>query len=120
MRILNIPKQKKISPFWGGLKDLLSRTMFYVAIINFMLIVIMSYHTSLKEIIQIPFWIFILILTICLFIIMIFEYMIMLPSSTAFSNIQSYKHENPIKEDLKNILKKIEVIEEHLKNKNNK
>lgn len=27
--MLKIPEQKKVSPFWGGIKDILSRAMFY-------------------------------------------------------------------------------------------
>jgi len=114
MSIFKIPEQKKVSPFWGGIKELLSRAMFYIGIINFILIMITAYHTSIKDILQMPFWIFFSILTIILGIVMVFEYIVVLPSSVAFSNRQSYKHENPIKDDMIKILKKLDDIERRL------
>ena len=114
MNIFKIPEQKKISPFWGGIKELLSRAMFYIGIINFILIMITAYHTSIKDILQMPFWIFFSILTIILGIVMVFEYIVVLPSSVAFSNRQSYKHDNPIKDDMIKILKKLDDIERRL------
>lgn len=105
--IFKIPEQKKASPFWGGIKELLGRAMFYIGIINFILIMVTAYHTSIKDIMPVPFWVFFLSLTVVLFIVMIFEYIVILPSSIVFSNRQSYKHENPIKDDMNKILEKL-------------
>lgn len=113
--MFKIPEQKKISPFLGGLKELFSRVMFYAGIINFILIVVTAYHTSIKDITTIPFWAFFLTLIIGLFIAMVFEYIIVLPSSISFSNRQSYKHDNPIREDMNKILKKLDDIEQKTK-----
>lgn len=113
--MFRIPEQKRVSPFLGGLKELFSRVMFYVGIINFILIVVTAYHTSIKDIMPIPFLAFFSILIVGLFVAMIFEYIIVLPSSVAFSNRQSYKHDNPIKEDMNKILKKLDNIEEEIK-----
>lgn len=115
LELFKIPEQKKVSPFWGGIKELLGRAMFYIGIINFILIMITAYHTSIKDIMPIPFWTFFLILTAIVFVVMIFEYIIILPSSMAFSNRQSYKHDNPIKDDMNKILKKLDNIEHGLK-----
>ncbi len=120
MSIFKIPEQKKVSPFWGGIKELLSRAMFYIGIINFILIMITSYHTSIKDILPIPFLVFFLILTAILGIVMVFEYVVVLPSSIAFSNRQSYKHDNPIKDDFIKILKKLDDIERRLELLENK
>ena len=113
--MIKIPEQKKVSPFWGGLKELLGRAMFYIGIINFILITITAYHTSIKDIMPIPFWIFFLLLFIGLLILMILEYVIILPSSIAFSNRQSYKHDNPVKDDINKILSKLENMEKDIK-----
>lgn len=113
--MFKIPEQKKVSPFWGGIKELLGRAMFYVGIINFILIMITAYHTSIKDIMSIPFWTFFLVLTAILFIVMVFEYIVILPSSISFSNRQSYKHDNPIKDDMNRILKKLDDIEQRLR-----
>lgn len=120
MSIFKIPEQKKVSPFWGGIKELLGRAMFYIGILNFILIMITSYHTSIKDMIQIPFWIFFSMLTMILGIVMVFEYIVVLPSSIAFSNRQSYKHDNPIKDDFIKILKKLDDIERRLEILENK
>jgi BMFP domain-containing protein YqiC len=45
---------------------------------------------------------------------MVFEYVIMLPASVAFSNIQSYKHENPMKDDMNRILEKLDNMEKRM------
>ena len=113
--IFKIPEQKKFSPFWGGIKELLSRAMFYIGIINFILIMITAYHTSIKDIIPVPFWIFFMVLTVILFVVMVFEYVIVLPSSIAFSNRQSYKHDNPLKDDITKVLNKLDSMEQQLK-----
>jgi len=109
--MFKIPEQKRVSPFLGGLKELFSRVMFYAGIINFILIVVTAYHTSIKDIMPIPFLAFFSILIVGLFIAMIFEYIVVLPSSVAFSNRQSYKHDNPIRDDMLKILKKLDNIE---------
>lgn len=112
--IFKIPEQKKASPFWGGIKDILSRAMFYISIINFILIMVTAYHTSIKDIIPVPFWTFFLVLSVLLFAVMIFEYVVMLPSSVVFSNRQSYKHENPMRDDMNRILDKLANMEKRL------
>lgn len=114
-KIFRVPEQKKVSTFWGGIKELLGRAMFYIGIINFILIMITAYHTSIKDIMPIPFWTFFLALIVILFIVMVFEYVIILPSSIAFSNRQSYKHDNPIKDDMNKVLKKLDGIEQQLR-----
>ena len=113
--MFKIPEQKKFSPFWGGIKELLSRAMFYIGIINFILIMITAYHTSIKDIMPVPFWIFFMTLTVVLFIVMVFEYVVVLPSSIAFSNRQSYKHDNPLKDDITKVLSKLNSIEQQLR-----
>lgn len=113
--IFKIPEQKKVSPFWGGIKELLARAMFYVGIINFILIMVTAYHTSIKDIMPVPFLTFFLILTAIVFVVMIFEYVVILPSSIAFSNGQSYKHDNPIKDDMNKILGKLDDMEKEMK-----
>lgn len=115
VNLIKIPEQKKVGPFWGGLKELIGRVMFYAGIINFILIMITAYHTSIKDIMPIPFWIFFLVLSVGLSILMIFEYIIILPSSISFSNRQSYKHDNPVRDDINKILKKLEGIEKDIK-----
>ena len=76
---------------------------------------ITAYNTSIKDIIPVPFWIFFMVLTVILFVVMVFEYVIVLPSSIAFSNRQSYKHDNPLKDDITKVLNKLDSMEQQLK-----
>jgi small-conductance mechanosensitive channel len=110
-----IPRQKKVGTFLGGLKELLGRTIFYVSIINFLLLMVTAYYTTLRNFIPIPFWTFFLILIAIVIVALILEYTIILPSSIAFMNIQAYKHENPLRDDVQEILRRMEKIEEDIK-----
>ncbi len=113
--IFKISTQKKVSLCWEGIKELLGRVMFYIGIISLVIITITAYHTSIGDIIPISFWVFFLTLNIILFIVMVFEYVIILPSSISFPDRQSYKYDSPTKEDMNKILKKLENIEQRLK-----
>lgn len=49
-----------------------------------------------------------------LFLVMVFEYVVVLPASIAFSNIQSYKHENPLKADVSKVLDKLDNMDRRM------
>lgn len=117
--MFKIPEQKRAHPFLGGLKELFSRVMFYAGIINFVLISVTAYNTSIKYVMPIPYLAFFSILMVGLSIAMIFEYIIVLPSSVAFSNRQSYKHDNPIRDDMLKILKKLDDVSKRLESMEN-
>ena len=109
-------KQYKISGKIGGFKDLLMRTLFYVSIINFMLIAVTAYHTTLRDTLQawfswLSFPIFLGILVVGLLLMMILEYKIVLPSTWVFMNKQQYEHQNLIREQLDKIEKTLGEIQ---------
>lgn len=106
--------QKRVR-YIGALKTLLSRSTFYISILNFAMLAGTSYVIVVKGIIDIPFWIFLLGVSCLLMAAMIFEYAVMLPSETAFLNWQAYEHGNPIRYDLEHIKKEIETIKKMLK-----
>lgn len=101
--------QKRVR-YIGALKTLLARSTFYISILNFAMLAGTSYVIVVKGVIDIPFWIFLLVISGIVTIAMIFEYAIMLPSETAFLNWQAYEHGNPIRYDLEHIKKEIEEI----------
>lgn len=109
-----IIKQRAIGPWLGGAKNLLMRTVFYISAINFLLLAVTAYHTTLRPYLPISFWGFLGILVAILVVAMVFEYTIVLPSSMVFLNRQVYKHKNPLVEDVLEIKEKLERIEAKL------
>lgn len=110
-----IPKQKRVGRFIGGLKELLSRVTFYISIMNFGMLIITSYYTTIRHVYSVPFWIFFGFLAMVVLVAMIVEYTIVLPSQTAFLNWQVYTHDNPIRRDLEKIMRKLEELEEEVR-----
>ena len=112
----SLTKQYKISGKIGGAKDLLMRTLFYVSIVNFILIAATAYHTTLRDIVNtwLPWFNFPIFLTVLvggLLLMMILEYKIVLPSTWAFTNRQQYEHQNLIREQLDRIEKTLSEIQ---------
>lgn len=54
--LLKILRQPNITPWLGGAKELVGRTMFYIATINFLLLAITAYHTTLRPYLPVSFW----------------------------------------------------------------
>jgi len=105
---MKIPKQIITGTFLGGIKSLTAGAMFYISMISFSLSMIIAYDTSIKQRIDIPFWIFFVVMVILVILLIIFEYVIMLPSFIAFNNTQICKHPNPIINELAEIKKLVE------------
>ncbi|MDK2876176.1 MAG: hypothetical protein PWQ22_586 [Archaeoglobaceae archaeon] len=112
-----IPKQKRVGRFIGGVKELLARVTFYISILNFLMIIVTTYYTTIRHIYNIPFWVFFATLAVIVIVAMVFEYTIVLPSQIAFLNWQAYTHDNPIRKDLEKIMSKLEEIEKLVKEK---
>lgn len=111
-------------PVVGATKMMLSYVMFYVAILNFLLISITAYHTTISPwaIVHAPWlnlWSFIGIILFVLLIATVIEYKLVLPSMLAFGNIQGYTHGNPVAKDLQEIKAKVDkLLEEKNKESN--
>jgi len=114
----SLTKQYGVSGKIGGAKDLLGRTLFYVSIINFILITVTAYSTTLRDTLQMWFpWlnfpIFLGILVVGLLLAMILEYKIVLPSAWAFTNKQQYEHQSLIRKQLDGIEKTLSEIQKN-------
>lgn len=94
----------------GGIKNLFTRTAFYISLVNFLMLATTTYVIVVKEYFQLPFWMFMFGIICLVLIAMIFEYTIMLPSEIAFGNWQVYTHDNPIRRDLEEIKKDLEYL----------
>ena len=112
--MIPVPKQKRVGRFIGGVKELLGRVTFYISLLNFLMLAVTSYYTTIQHIVQIPFWTFFAMLMTVVLAAMILEYTIILPSQIAFLNWQVYTHDNPIRRDLEKIMSKLEEIEKKL------
>jgi len=90
----------------------------YLSMINFALIAPTAYAVLKPSIVGIIPWmsfgVFIGILVGLVLVTMFLEYKFMMPSHIAFLNKQVYKHESPVRKDLREVLKRLERIEEKL------
>jgi len=107
---------KQYNIVWiGGFKEVLSQTLFYVAIINFILIAITAYNTTLRVFIlewipDFKLWMFFGILITSVLLGMILEYKFITPSLFSFRSKQMFEHESKV-------MDKIISIEDLLKGK---
>lgn len=107
-------RQYKI-PLVGGLKDVLLQTVFYVSMVNFILITVTAYNTTLREyfIRWIPgfqLWMFFAILIFIIGVLMVLEYKYIVPSFYSFRSKQMFEHESKVMDELKNIHKLLNEI----------
>lgn len=109
--IKHVPIQKNTGQLIGAVNELFGRTSFYITVINFLLLIVTAYYTTIRNFIHIPFIWFMFIVLLVVLIAMVIEYVIILPSSVIFQNTQAYKHDNPLKDDIKLILKRLDDIE---------
>ena len=110
------PIQKRVR-YIGAIKNIFSRTTFYISILNFAMLAATSYVVVVKGIIDIPFWVFLLFISVLVLVAMVFEYTVMMPSEYAFINWQSYEHNNPIRTDLEEIKEELKKLKEIIKDK---
>lgn len=62
-----------------------------------------TYTVVVRDVVEIPFVMFVAGLIVIVAISLLFEYCVVLPSETSFMNKQVYEHDNPVKDDLKEI-----------------
>lgn len=113
-------KQKSVA--WvGGVKDVYMAAVFYFNAASFVLLAITAYNTTFIPILAQRgiHW-----LTLPMFIsggiglillLMLLEYKLVYPSFYAFRNKQEYTHKNLLREDLEATYKRLEKLNEKLK-----
>ncbi len=114
-----LTRQYNVGGFVGGIKDILTRVILYVSFINFLLLAVTAYHTTLESTLRtwmswMTLPIFVGILTVLVLISMVIEYKIVLPSTIAYLNLQGYKHQNPIREQLDRVERTLADIQEKI------
>ena len=112
-----ILKQYKI-PWVGGFKETLAQAAFWLTVINFNLIAITAYNTTLSEptsnfyLPWLNFPVFIGTLVFLVFIGMVIEYKFIVPSLYMFRSRQMFEHESTITRKLDKILKELKKKDE--------
>ena len=114
-----ILKQYAIGPWLGALKDLVSRTMFYMTPLNLFMLAATTYHVTARDFLWqyapwINFWVFLSGLIVVALVALVIEYKIVFPSSVYFSNIQGYKHGSLVRRDLETIISALKQIDSRL------
>lgn len=112
-------KQYNFGPWVGGFKDLFSRTMLYISIVNFILIAVTAYDVTLKSFILqyvpwISFWMYFLILIVVVLLAMVLEFKFIVPSHYTFLNKQEFEHQNLIRKELEGVKNELSKLKKGL------
>ena len=110
-----IPKQRQIK-YIGGVKTIFTRTQFYLSLINFLQMSIVTYTIVVK--LRWPWmtwWQYLLGLVVVVLVSGWFEFKIMLPSELAFANWQWWEHGNPLKPAIEELIKEVHELREEVK-----
>lgn len=104
--------------WWGGFKAVVSSASSYASWVSMGMQAVVLYTvtspTMNEKNISIPFWTFVLIIAVFAISILIFEWKVTIPSAVKFTNSQTYKHDNPIRADIKNLQDDIILIKNKL------
>ena len=116
---MKILKQRNIGTVFGMAKIIIGQVTPYISWVSLGLVGIMSFYTTISPMftnwgIQLPFWVFILVLGAIIVSVTIMEWIFMLPSYYGASNVQSWEHENPQREKLEKIERDIAEIKQML------
>ena len=104
-------KQYKV-PWVGGAKEMLAQTVFYIAMINFVLIAVVAYNSTLRGFIigwmpGFKLWMFFGILIMLVLVAMVLEYKYIAPSLYSFRSKQMFEHESKVTDTLERIEAKL-------------
>lgn len=104
-------KQHRL-PFIGGLKDVLAHTAFWISIVNFSLIGVTAYNTTLRAYLieytpWLKIWMFLGVLVVIVGVMMFLEYKFIMPSYYSFRERQ-YTNDSDIRKLLVEVLKKLD------------
>lgn len=109
-------RQHNLGRFPGAFKDLFVRVAFYVAMVNFLLIAITAWATTLYRYAPqgVGFEHFLAVLILGVLLAVLLEYKFMLASSVSWHNQQEYRHDNPLREDVARLQRHQKRIADHL------
>jgi hypothetical protein len=108
-------QQRTSSKWWGIIKLLVAQISPYLSWLNLALVGVMSFYTTISPIflsfgIVIPFWLFTIVLILVVIALAIVEWVFMMPSFYGANNRQWWEHDNPMKEKMEELEKKIDLL----------
>lgn len=113
-----IKRQLKGNIKLGGFVDTLAFTMFWMSLVNFLMMAVTTYTVTREYTTAIfpwfTIWFFLSLLGTIIATVMVLEYKLVYPSRVAFRNQQEYQHESPIKQDLKDVKDEQKLVREDL------
>jgi len=109
-------RQHNLGRLPGAFKDLVVRVAFYVSMVNFLLIGVTAWSTTLYRYAPqgVRFEHFIAVLVLGILLAVLLEYKFMMASSMSWHNQQLYRHDNPIREDIARLRRQQERLATHL------
>ena len=118
-------KQYRAGTFWGMLKLILSNIAPYTSWVMLALVAVTSYYTTINPLfgqwgLDLPFWLFLLILVGFIASVMILEYVFMMPSYLGAFNTQQWYTKNPQREILERMEADIKAMRQEIAELKNK
>lgn len=102
----------------GAVIDLMAYTAFWLSLVNFVLIALTAYNTTIRVFITdtLPWfnigW-YALILFLIVVVIMLVEYFVVFPARQSFRNQWEYRQDSPIRKDLEEIKKQLKELKDN-------
>jgi hypothetical protein len=117
--MLNQPigKPTKGTIIFGGMQDIYGRVVGYVSVINTLMLAGVFYNTVIIKTpwlnwMSVPLFIAIGIVTV--FTLSVLVWKLIIPRMIAYGNYQGYKHSNPLRDDVKKLDDKLNLIMKYM------
>lgn len=123
---MQLLKQRKIGTFMGMLKIIIGNISPYASWLSLLLIVPMSFYTTINPVfiewfgVPFPFWLFCLILILVVAGTGIMEWVFMMPSYFKAGNLQAWDAGGPLQDKITQMEHDISLIKEKLGVKDDK
>lgn len=102
-------EQKRFT-LWGLVRQSVNHSMLYLGMINFGLIIITAYHTTVREVTPIPFYLYFGCIIVVWIAALVFEYKYSMPSNLGYMADQAYKHGSIVPKEIEAIRAELAAI----------
>jgi hypothetical protein len=112
----NLLKQGKVRLWMGGIKHSMGQIGIYVSFINLILLIITSYNTGWVQryFVGLNFFQFTGIIIGLILMALLFEFKVDMPNYFGFWNQQFWRHDNPLRQNLEAMNRKIDELKEEI------
>lgn len=102
----------------GAMLVTLTNTMSWLNILNFIMVIFLSWDVYQERLVAIfpwlnTYWVTVIVVGVVLFVV-VMEYAVLQPSRIAFSNQQVFEHKSPVRADLEELKRNQKKIMERL------